>query len=138
MKNTNIATHQVLIDGFGKRIATQLNSSATALHPDISERLRIARQLAIARRRIIILQSTAEMHTGSGQLAWGGGWKTRLASILSLLILLAGLATISVIGDEQRANELADVDTELLADELPPAAYLDPGFARFLQMKDRD
>lgn len=140
MKSTNMATHRLLMDQFGKRITTKLDRSAASLHPDISERLRIARQFAVARRRIVILQSTAEMHThtGSNQLAWGGGWKTRLASVLSLLVLLAGLAAISVIGDEQRAHELADVDTELLADELPPAAYVDPGFARFLQMKERN
>ncbi|MDT8992243.1 DUF3619 family protein [Curvibacter sp. APW13] len=140
MKHTTVATRQLLTDHFGKRIAAQLDHSVASVHPDIAERLRIARQLALARRRIVILQSTAAMHTqaGTGQLAWGGGWKTRLASVLSLLALLGGLLTISELGDEQRAHELADVDTELLADELPPAAYVDPGFARFLQLKERN
>jgi hypothetical protein len=52
--------------------------------------------------------------------------------------LVTGLLLISAIGDEQRAHELADVDTELLSDELPPNAYVDPGFIKFLQLKGRD
>lgn len=134
------ATHQLLMDRFGKRIAAQLDRSVSEVHPDISERLRVARQLAISRRRIVILQSATvlQTHGGAGQLTWGGGWKSRLASVLSLVALLTGLLAISILDDEQRAHELADVDTELLADELPPAAYVDPGFARFLQMKERN
>jgi hypothetical protein len=34
---------------------------------------------------------------------------------------------------EDRANELAEVDTALLTDDLPPSAYADPGFVQFLR-----
>lgn len=140
MKNATMPMHSMRMDQFGKRITAQLDHAAASLHPDISERLRIARQLAVTRRRVVILQSTSVLHAhaGSNQLTWGGGWKTGIASVLSLLALLIGLITVSAIGDEQRAHELADVDTELLVDELPPAAYVDPGFARFLQLKERN
>jgi hypothetical protein len=47
--------------------------------------------------------------------------------------LVAGLLVISVVQDDDRASELADVDSALLADDLPPAAYADPGFAQFLK-----
>ena len=37
---------------------------------------------------------------------------------------------------DNRANELAaEVDAALLTDDLPPAAYTDPGFAQFLKTK---
>jgi hypothetical protein len=58
------------------------------------------------------------------------GW---VSSAVALLILVAGLMTITSIQDDIRANELAEIDAELLTDVLPPAAYTDPGFAQFLR-----
>jgi hypothetical protein len=52
---------------------------------------------------------------------------------LPLIALLVGLATIHVLQTEHRANEIASLDAELLIDELPPAAYADPGFLVFLK-----
>ena len=40
---------------------------------------------------------------------------------------------INVVQDEKRAHELAEVDAALLTDDLPPAAYADPGFLQFLK-----
>ena len=129
-----------LIDQWGRRLAQQLDASTVAIHPDISERLRIAREQAVARRRIVVLQSVSSIQgrSPSGELALGGGWWSRLSTMVPLAVLVVGLVFISVMGDEQRAHELADVDTELLTDELPPSAYVDPGFAKFLQLKGRD
>jgi hypothetical protein len=53
--------------------------------------------------------------------------------VVPLIALVAGLITISVMQDEDRASELAEVDAALLTDDLPPAAYTDPGFAQFLK-----
>jgi hypothetical protein len=47
--------------------------------------------------------------------------------------LVAGLALIQNIMDDDRANELAEVDSALLIDDLPPSAYADPGFLQFLK-----
>jgi hypothetical protein len=59
-------------------------------------------------------------------------WR-RLASVLPLIALIFGLATIHVLQNEFRANEIAQIDAELLTDDLPPAAYTDPGFLIFLK-----
>ena len=56
-----------------------------------------------------------------------------LATAAALVALVAGLVTISVWQEEGRTAEVADVDAALLTDELPPAAYTDPGFAQFLK-----
>jgi hypothetical protein len=48
-------------------------------------------------------------------------------------VLLAGLVTIHVVQNEYRARELAEIDAALLTDDLPPAAYADPGFVQFLK-----
>jgi hypothetical protein len=47
--------------------------------------------------------------------------------------LLFGLASIHVIQNDFRANEIAQIDAELLTDDLPPNAYTDPGFLIFLK-----
>jgi hypothetical protein len=44
-----------------------------------------------------------------------------------------GLASIHIFQNELRTDELASLDTELLIDDLPPAAYTDPGFLVFLK-----
>ena len=49
--------------------------------------------------------------------------------------LAVGLVAIHTLRNEQVAGELAAVDTALLVDDLPPAAYADPGFARFVELR---
>ena len=60
-------------------------------------------------------------------------WFNRIASALPLLALLVGLAAISSMTDNDAAREVAEIDLQLLTDELPPAAHTDPGFAQFLK-----
>lgn len=128
-------------DQFGLRIAAQLNTASLALPHDITERLRAARTRAVAARlkpQTRLQTSTAVVHqNGAALLNFGGDeglniW-SRVASLLPLIALVAGLALIHNIMDEDRANELAEVDSALLVDDLPPAAYADPGFLQFLK-----
>jgi hypothetical protein len=128
-------------DQFGLRIAAQLNSASLELPHDISERLRAARTRAVAARlkpQTRLQTSTAAIHqNGAALLNFGGDeglniW-SRLASFLPLIALVAGLAVIQNIMDDDRANELAEIDSALLVDDLPPAAYADPGFLQFLK-----
>jgi hypothetical protein len=59
--------------------------------------------------------------------------KSRVLIGWALLALVAGLLFINSIQNEDRARELAEVDVALLTDELPPAAFSDPGFLQFLK-----
>ncbi|BDU58154.1 hypothetical protein LMORI2_11360 [Limnohabitans sp. MORI2] len=128
-------------DEFGLRIAARLNSASLELPHDISERLRAARTRAVAAR----LKPQSRLQTSSGLVQQNGTallnfgsdeglniW-SRLASLLPLIALVAGLALIQNIMDDDRANELAEVDSALLVDDLPPSAYADPGFLQFLK-----
>ena len=127
-------------DEFGLRIAAQLNSASLQLPHDISERLRAARTRAVAARlkpQTRLQTSTAMVQqNGTALLNFGDEglniW-SRLASLLPLIALIAGLAIIQNIMDDDRTNELAEVDSALLIDDLPPAAYADPGFLQFLK-----
>jgi hypothetical protein len=61
-----------------------------------------------------------------------GAW-AKLSTLLPALVLLIGLFCIDAVQDQFRADELADVDLELLTADLPPVAYTDPGFVQFLR-----
>ena len=130
-------------DRFGLRIAARLSSGNTELPHDISERLRVARQQAVTQRKRTQLASSTKAATavygsgGSASMSFddeGLNLWNRLASFLPLIALVVGLISIAVIQNDLRANELAEVDSALLVDDLPPAAYADAGFAQFLKL----
>jgi Protein of unknown function (DUF3619) len=134
---------QLAQDRFGLRVASRLSIGNADLPHDISERLRVARQQAVTNRKRSQLVSVTKSATavyGSGGSATmsfddeGMNLWNRLASFLPLIALVVGLIAISVIQNDQRANELAEVDSALLVDDLPPAAYADAGFAQFLKL----
>lgn len=129
-------------DRLGVAITDRLSDACTHLDHDITERLRVARQQAVARRTVAqsAFGTSAVGIVRSGNAAslqLGGrdepGIWTRLGAMLPLLALVAGLLAISVIQNDNRASEVAEVDAALLTDDLPTAAYTDPGFLQFLK-----
>lgn len=136
---TNSLQHQaeILQDRFGLRVAARLSEGVADLPHDISERLRASRVRALAHRKIVRTQSAATVvASGAGAaLTFGDeglSWWSRIASALPLVALVAGLIAINVVQNNSRALEVAEVDAALLTDDLPPAAYMDPGFLQFL------
>ena len=128
---------------FGQNIAARLSEGTRELPHDISERLKVARMQALSKRKVIRLQTTSDVAVNGNTMSLhlGGaddGIWIKIASVLPLIALVAGLLTIAVIADDNRANDIASIDSELLTDELPPDAYTDPGFAQFLRMNKRD
>jgi hypothetical protein len=118
------------------RLTAHLSRGAQALPHDISERLRFSRERALASRRAVAVPATAPSVVSSGRTAALGGppslW-LRLVSALPLAMLVAGLVFIQHHHDLQQIAVAAEIDSALLADDLPPAAYGDPGFSEFLR-----
>jgi hypothetical protein len=130
--------NQAGADALGKAIAVRLSEGADSLPHNISERLKSARAQAVAKRKITSLQVANEVSLTGGEAALQFGGRedslwNRIASLVPLLALVVGLVSIAVMQDELRAREVAAVDAELLTDELPPAAYTDPGFTQYLR-----
>jgi hypothetical protein len=131
--NTTLST-SAAEEQFGRRVAARLSAGAEDLPHEISERLRAARTQALARRKVVrVLQAAPAMLPNGSTAALGGGWWTRIGAIIPLIALVAGLVVITSLQEDSRTNELAEVDAALLTDDLPPAAYTDPGFAQFLK-----
>ncbi len=129
-------------DVFGRKVAVRLEAATAELPHDITERLRAARVQALSRRKLAVMQAAPRLTVSSGgeaTLGFGGepGLWGRIASILPLVALVAGLVAIDFIQNERRANEVAEVDAALLTDDLPPSAYADPGFVQFLKSGGR-
>lgn len=53
--------------------------------------------------------------------------------ILAFVALAVGAMGVQVWQNEQEAAALAEIDSELLGDEVPPSAYTDQGFMEWLQ-----
>ena len=124
-------------DQFGRAVAARLSSGADELSYEVRERLRAARTQALERRKALAASNGPVIvgRGGAATIGFGdeGGWWSRIASVLPLVVLVAGLVLIQQLQIEHRASELAEVDAALLTDDLPPAAYADPGFAQFLK-----
>ena len=138
MKNTNTPTEQD-VDLWGQYFSTQLCLATPNLPHDITERLRVARQLAIAQRKPVLrsqLAKNAQLNSNGTLTApadEGLNLWSILASALPLLALVVGLMTIQWVQQKTFTSEIAATDSALLTDELPPDAYADAGFVQFLK-----
>lgn len=142
---------------FGAGVGAALTERNAALPHDVSERLRFAREQALARaaqaRAAAMAAATAVISPATvqlgGTLALGGNGGTMMApagstpggaglwsmlmSALPLLLLVAGLMLMEMGEENTQIAAAAEVDTALLSDSLPPAAFTDPGFSEFLR-----
>ncbi len=140
MKNSNLSVQSAARDALeariGLRLAARLSEGVEAMDADIAERLRFAREKALERARALrAAESRPAVAVGASGAAvlGGGGWWIKLGSVLPLLVLAGGLFLIQYMHSEAQIETAAEIDAELLADDLPPAAYNDAGFVEFLK-----
>jgi hypothetical protein len=110
----------------------QLLNQGITVRPEIAERLRQAREQALARQRPAPSPALAWADNVVGDLGWGG---LALRVLLPLAMLIASAAAIYSWQQDQRATELEEIDSLLLTDDLPIDAYLDRGFQNWLKKR---
>jgi hypothetical protein len=122
-----------------REIRGALDASVSRLPYSVTHRLEMARMAALARHRP--LARTAAQPALRPMLADGatdpGGrgarwWRFGLAA-LPVLVLAAGLYAIALWNDSEAADEIAEIDSAMLSDDVPLAAYTDRGFGVFLK-----
>jgi hypothetical protein len=128
---------------FARSIVARLNDSSEKLPHDISERLKAARMQALGKRKLVNVKvaSGVSVNGNAAALQFDGEHRrlwSWLAAAVPLIVLVGGLFAIDVVQDGFGTMELAEVDAEILTDDLPPAAYTDPGFLRFLSVKRQE
>jgi hypothetical protein len=117
---------------YALRVAARLSERSDELPHDIGERLRFARDQALAHARTVRGAASSSSRSG-GAAVLGGGWWPRLAAALPVLALAAALILVQTEQQDEQLRAAVETDAALLADDLPPSAYTDPGFAEFLK-----
>jgi hypothetical protein len=117
---------------FASRIRQILNQGMTSLRPGAVERLRHAREAALARQR----EERAPVLVWADNVLGNGGWGALSARVL----LPAAMLVVAAFGiyrwqETQRLAEVVEIDTQLLTDDLPIDAYLDRGFQNWLKKR---
>ena len=114
---------------FAFKVRQHLNRGLHELRPETADRLAAARQSALAHQKQAASQSV---------LATAGGFvqyhteNLRIKQLLTSLALLLIVAFSALWIADQRVAELGDIDSALLADDLPIGAFTDKGFDAWL------
>lgn len=114
---------------FARKVRHILDQGADGLGRGVTDRLYDARKRALSRQKVAV---------GGLSLAGVGHFATfRLPiyarTLVAAFALLAGVVATYYWNSFEQAAEYAEVDSALLSDELPPAAYLDKGFQAWLE-----
>ena len=114
---------------FHNRIRQHLNVSARNVAPPVADRLLQARQMALScQKQSVRKLSLAGIGQALSEHVLPHG-RTTLAMILVILVALGS----GLLGEWQHTADLEEVDSALLADDLPIDAYLDRGFDAWVQ-----
>lgn len=114
---------------FARQVTGALDHTLTELPPAVLERLHAVRREALDQQR---------PHVAALSLAGVGRtvsdvWFSQRRALLATCALLAALAVVNTWTDDAQISEQEEVDSALLADDLPIDAYLDHGFTRWLK-----
>lgn len=113
---------------FGLKLRNKLNTDVLQLDSHVADRLFMARQKALA-RHARVAQGFSLAGVG---IRIASGWSDYAKQILFALVLITGVMLADDWMSQERADELGEIDSALLADDLPISAYLDRGFDTWL------
>ncbi|MBK7765269.1 MAG: DUF3619 family protein [Sulfuritalea sp.] len=113
---------------FGYKARQLLNQGLDALDREVAGRLHQARQAAVNSQRVPVrgFRLTGIGHTVEHALF------AKARMLLAVAALSIGAAGTYYWDAFEQAREYEEIDSALLADELPPSAYLDRGFHAWL------
>jgi hypothetical protein len=133
---------------FAYKVRHALDRNLDSLPESTTQRLAVARSLAMSRKKqaapLIQMQHAPRLSSATGGamtfpssdsklFAWLG----RLGVVLPILLGIVLFVGIYQSQERSRIAELADIDSEILSDELPISAYLDHGFKAYLAKQDQ-
>lgn len=119
------------------RLARVLEPTTRSLPAGVEERLRVAREQALAKARPESHGLLAGMPAGAAGLRWvASGWWNRMAVVLPIIGLAVGLVAIQQHHRQAQIATAVEIDAALLVDAAPLAAYRDAGFVEYLKTPD--
>ncbi|KRB84586.1 DUF3619 family protein [Noviherbaspirillum sp. Root189] len=124
---------------FAYKVRHALNENLDNLPSSTTDRLASARKLALSRKknavaplRAFIPQAILSGQAGAGFPGSRLSWLARMGVAVPLVVLVVGLTGMYQYEQKRRIADTAEIDAEVLSDELPLSAYLDHGFNAFL------
>lgn len=116
---------------YAYRVRRLLNHGLKDISPAASRRLAAARHLALSKQKRTERQLVS---VGFGNSAFKtGSHILHLKQTLSVIALLLGMWLSFYWHSSEYVTELEQVDAALLADDLPPEAFLDTNFIEWLK-----
>ncbi|HEV7619651.1 MAG TPA: DUF3619 family protein [Burkholderiaceae bacterium] len=122
---------------FAYKVRHALNENLDNLPESTTERLASARKTALSRKK-----KDSPLELRAFRPAYAGqignffseplSWISRISLAVPVIVLAAGLIGIYQVEQQQRLSDIAEIDTLVLADELPLSAYVDHGFNAYL------
>lgn len=132
--NKTIPPHSPAELHVAHQIKRHLNGSLVDIDTGKLERLRAGREQALTKQK----RTASSLGLAGGGSASHSVFDLRwMGQLVPSLVLLIGLLSMSYWHQNRRAEELADIDVQMLADELPPTAYVDRGFDTWLKRGDQ-
>jgi hypothetical protein len=133
---------------FAYKVRHALDRNLDNLPESTTQRLAAARTLAISRKKpaapLTEMQYVPRLSgAGGGTMSLPSNdgkwfaWLGRLGVALPILLGIVLFVGMYQSEERNRIDELADIDSAILADELPISAYLDHGFKAYLAKQDQ-
>ncbi|HLA33968.1 MAG TPA: DUF3619 family protein [Rhodocyclaceae bacterium] len=113
---------------FAYKVRQILDQGTDALDPKLAIRLHQSRQVAVTGCQL----TANKLATTTGHFA-DGHFSSHLRTLLAAVALTLGAIGAYYWNSFEQASEYEEIDSALLADELPPSAYLDRGFHTWLE-----
>ncbi len=120
---------------FTFKLRQHLNRSLHELRPETVDRLASARQQALSRQKqsvrvpvLVTAGNFVQMHFD----------RLHYKSLLAAVLLTAAIVYTPFWIADQRVAEMSEIDSALLADELPIGAFTDKGFDAWLRQAPSD
>lgn len=117
---------------FARRCCDLLEQGNMSLDPLVAERLRAARVRALGHQRVVPAEAMQIVGAGGTGLLGRAPGTRPWRNVFVILSLLLGMGIAYYWNGFEQANENEEIDSALLVDDLPPKAYLDPGFQAWL------
>lgn len=122
----SLQSQDLIIDQIGKTVAVSLDKELKHLSPRVLARLENAREIALTKQKIssrTFTSATFDLLNLRSSINWVG------------MLLVTSIVLYFVVDWQQnsRISDIADLDTAILSDSVPPDAYADEGFRVFLK-----
>jgi len=114
---------------FAYKVRQHLNRGLHDIRPETLDRLAAAREMALARHQQAVAHPVLATAGGIFSFRFES---LRISQLLAALALLVCTLYSAFWVADQRVQELGNIDSAILSDELPLGAFTDKGFAAWL------